>query len=232
MQAALAVPRNILFYLVFYGGTALFAAASSITLTVVPSRGARVVRGWAGFHRVCARWLLGIRLVVHGSPPTGPALIALKHQSFFEAIDLPLLLPHPVVFAKAALLRLPVWGGAARRYGMVSVERDQGAKALRAMISDAKALTRNGRPLAIFPEGTRVPVGARPPLQAGFAGLYKLIGLPVVPVAVDSGRLYNRTWKRPGTVTIAFGEPIPPGLPREEVEIRVHEAINTLNVGS
>jgi 1-acyl-sn-glycerol-3-phosphate acyltransferase len=74
-----------------------------------------------------------------------------------------------------------------------------------------------------------VPHGTRPPLRAGFAGLYKLLRLPVVPVAVDSGPVYQRLWKPRGTITIRFGEPIPPGLPREELEARVHAAINELN---
>jgi 1-acyl-sn-glycerol-3-phosphate acyltransferase len=71
--------------------------------------------------------------------------------------------------------------------------------------------------------------GTQPPLQAGFAGLYKLLGLPVIPVAVDSGPLYHRFIKRAGTVTYRFGEPVPPGLPRAEAEARVHAAINALN---
>jgi 1-acyl-sn-glycerol-3-phosphate acyltransferase len=81
----------------------------------------------------------------------------------------------------------------------------------------------------IFPEGTRVPHGSKPSLQAGFAGLYKLLGLPVVPIAVDSGLTYHRVIKRPGRITYKVGETIPAGLPREEVEARVHAAINALN---
>ena len=81
----------------------------------------------------------------------------------------------------------------------------------------------------IFPEGTRVPHGTRRPLQAGFAGLYKMLGVPVVPVAVDSGLPYHRAWKRRRPITYRFGEPIPPGLPRAEIEARVLQAINALN---
>src|SRR5690606_2059301 len=102
-------------------------------------------------------------------------------------------------------------------------------RALRTMVTEARAFAAAGRPLAIFPEGTRVPHGTRPPLQSGFAGLYKMLALPVVPVAVDSGPLYHRWLKRPGTVTLQFGEPIEPGLPRAEIEERVHAAINALN---
>jgi 1-acyl-sn-glycerol-3-phosphate acyltransferase len=147
----------------------------------------------------------------------------------FEAIDLPTLLPFPAVFAKVELLRLPLWGKAAGLYGLVPVERDQGAKALRAMVSAARTLSQQNRPLAIFPEGTRVRHGTRPALQAGFAGLYKMIGLPVVPVAVNTGPLLHGFWKRRGTVTYRFCETIPAGLPREEIEARVHAAINQLN---
>jgi 1-acyl-sn-glycerol-3-phosphate acyltransferase len=83
----------------------------------------------------------------------------------------------------------------------------------------------------IFPEGTRVAPGETPPLRAGFAGLYRALGLPVVPVAVDSGRLWGRgVVKRSGTVTFKVGETIPPGLQRDEAERRVHAAINALEL--
>ena len=97
------------------------------------------------------------------------------------------------------------------------------------MIRSAKAMIADGRPLVIFPEGTRVPHNERRELQAGFAGLYKMLGLSVVPVAVNSGPLYHRVLKRPGTITYRFGEPIPPGLARDEVERQVLDAINALN---
>ena len=83
----------------------------------------------------------------------------------------------------------------------------------------------------IFPEGTRVPPGETPPLRSGFAGLYRALGLPVVPVAVDSGKLWGRGLvKRSGTVRFVVGETIPPGLNRDEIEARVHAAINALEL--
>ena len=97
------------------------------------------------------------------------------------------------------------------------------------MLAEARQRVADGRPLVIFPEGTRVPHGTQPPLQAGFAGLYKMLGLPVIPVAVDSGPLYQRRWKRAGTIRYRYGTEIPPGLPREEIEARVYAAINALN---
>ena len=83
--------------------------------------------------------------------------------------------------------------------------------------------------LIVHAQPTRVPHGQQKQLGAGFAALYKLLGLPVVPVAVDSGPLYQRFWKRPGTITLHFGEAIEPSLPREEIEARTLAAINALN---
>lgn len=224
-----SVLRSLLFYPAFYGGTLLLVLALAVVMPL-SDRGMRfLVQCWTDWHRFCVNHILGIRVVVEGELPAGQVLVAMKHESFFEAIDMPHLLRWPSVFAKAELMRLPLWGRAAARYGLVAVERDQGARALRTMVSAARELSAAGRPLVIFPEGTRVPHGSEPPLQSGFAGLYKLLGLPVVPAAVDSGALYHRRWKRRGTITYRFGEVIPPGLPREEAEARVHAAMNALN---
>jgi 1-acyl-sn-glycerol-3-phosphate acyltransferase len=156
-------------------------------------------------------------------------LIAVKHEAFFEAIDTPRLFAFPAVFAKQELFRIPGWGHSALVYGLIPVAREDGAKTLRQMLATAKERVEAGRPLVIFPEGTRVAHGACPPLQAGFAGLYKLLRLPVVPIAVDSGATYHHVVKRPGRITYKIGEKIPAGLPREEIEARVHAAINALN---
>jgi len=225
----MTIARSLAFYVVFYAGSVFFVLGAVAAAAVAPPRVRYFPDSWARFHRGCLRVLVGIRVRETGSRPPGAALYAYKHESFFEAIDLPASLDHPVPFGKEELFAIPGWGPALRAYGSVSVARGEGAKALRAMLTDARRFIASGRPLAIFPEGTRVPHGTRPPLQSGFAGLYKLLGLPVVPVAVDSGLLYHRWWKRPGTITLHFGEPIESGLPREEIEARVHAAINLLN---
>ncbi len=225
----MTVLRSLLFYAVFYAATVFYVSASVLAAWFAPRHIRRFPDAWSRFHRVCMRVLLGITVRETGSRPVGTALYAIKHESFFEAIDLPNTLDYPVPFGKEELYRLPGFGRAAKAYGSVTVYRQAGAKALRSMLAEARTFIGTGRPLAIFPEGTRVAHCTRPPLQSGFAGIYKLLGLQVVPVAVDSGPLYHRWWKRPGTITLHFGEPIEPGLPREEIEARVHAAINVLN---
>jgi 1-acyl-sn-glycerol-3-phosphate acyltransferase len=169
---------------------------------------------------------------MEGDLPKGPVLVAAKHQSMFETIEMLLLLDEPAVVLKRELADLPGWGFVARRYGVIPVDRDGGAAALRRMLKAARDALAQGRPIVIFPEGTRVYPGEHPPLQPGFAGLYSALKLPVIPVALDSGRLWPRRGfvKRAGTVTFRFGEPIPAGLRRQEIEQRVHAAINSLEL--
>ena len=227
----MALLRNLLFYPIFYGVSALLVVASVLAVPIGRVALVRVVARWGDWHHWCVQNLLGIKIVQEGEIPDEPVLIAVKHESFFEAIDMPRLFSFPTVFAKRELFWIPGWGFSAKVYGLVPVARDGGAKSLRQMIATAKLRVAEGRPLVIFPEGTRVPHGKEPPLQSGFAGIYKLLGLPVVPVAVNSGPLYHHIIKQPGTITYRVGETIPAGLSRQEVETRVHRAINALNTG-
>lgn len=229
MKAMLNVLRSLCFYTAFYLGSVFIVIVAALAIPLGPKAVRPVPDFWAAFHNLCVRWLLGIRIRIEGDRPQGPVLYAFKHESHFDAIELPNIIAHPAVFAKEELFRIPFWGAAGHAYGLVPVYRDQGASALRRMLKGARQRVAEGRSLVIFPEGTRVPHGSAPPLRAGFAGIYKAVGLPVVPVAVDSGPLYHRRWKRPGTITYRFGQAIPPGLPRAEIEERVHSAINVLN---
>ena len=221
--------RALLFVAIFYPGTVLFITAGmSSGLFSTPAMLA-VVHGWARFHHWLAQHVLGIRTRVEGEIPPGPVLIAAKHQSMFETIEMVLIARTPVIVIKRELADMPLFGAMTRRYGVIPVDREAGAKALREMLAGAKAAVATGRPVIIYPEGTRVAPGTAPPLRAGFAGIYRALGLPVVPVAHDSGRLFGRGLdKRSGTARFVVGELIPPGLKRDEIEARVHAAINAL----
>lgn len=223
--------RSLAFALVFYGGTFLWVLAALCASLIGRGPLRSVVSGWGWFHRCCARLLLGQKVVVIGVLPDEPMLFIFKHESMFETIDLLCLFRYPMIAAKRELIDIPLWGRVARMYGMMIVEREAGGAAMRAMRKSAKVGLDEGRPICLFPEGTRVKHGERPPIRAGFAGLYVLLRIPVVPVAVDTGKVAPRNsfMKRSGTITYKVGEIIPPGLPREEAEARVHAAINTLN---
>ncbi len=227
----LAALRTIIFAVLFFVLSWPFIIVAFVASRTSPRLLLATAKQWSRFHLFCCRWLLGISIRIDGELSEQPALYAIKHESMFETIDMPRFFNHPTIIAKKQLFSIPLWGRAALAFGMIPIDREGGARALREMLSKARAAVEAGKPIIIFPEGTRVAHGSRPKLQSGFAGLYKMLKLPVIPIAVDSGRLSpmrNRFWQS-GTITYKIGEVIPAGLPREEIESRVHTAINALN---
>lgn len=223
--------RSLAFAVIFYAITPIYVAFGALMSFLSEQGMQRVVAGWGHAHRFLCRIILGQKVEMHGTLPKEPMLYVFKHESMFETIDLLCMFESPAVIAKQELLDIPGWGWIAKRHGMIGIERTAGAKALRHLQKEAKRAIAAGKPICFFPEGTRVPHGEAPPLRAGFAALYQILKLPVVPVAVNSGLVSPRRSfiKKPGIVRYVVGETIPPGLPRNEAEARVHKAINALN---
>ncbi|WP_260483048.1 lysophospholipid acyltransferase family protein [Sphingomicrobium flavum] len=226
----MAFLRSLLFALLFYPGT-LVICIMALVVAIFSKEGLRdVVHFWAQYHYWLVQNVLGIRFEWEGDLPDGPYLIAVKHEAMVEAVDTLRFANMPVVVMKRELTTMPFFGWVNRRYGVIGVDRKAGAAALRNMMKAAKKAVATQRPVIIFPEGTRIPHGEKPPLRPGFAGLYKMLGLPVVPIAHDGGKVWPKGFvKQSGTIRFKVGEIIAPGLPRQEVEARVHEAINALN---
>jgi 1-acyl-sn-glycerol-3-phosphate acyltransferase len=229
----MALLRSLLFAAIFYPATFLLVLGGLVASLFGRGPTLAVVLSWVELNHWLCRHVLGIRTRVIGAIPPGPHLIAVKHQSMYETLEMVRLSGLPVIVLKKELSDIPLFGLLTRRYGVIPVERTAGAKALRAMVEAGKEALKSGRSVIIYPEGTRVPPGESPPLRPGFAGLYRALGLAVVPVAVDSGRVWGRGMvKRSGVVTFAIGETIPAGLKRDEIEERVHRAINALELSA
>lgn len=227
----MTVLRSLLYAAIFYPGTFLFVLAGLFASLFGRRPTLTVVLGWVRFHRWLCEHLLGIHTRVEGAMPAGSYLIAVKHEAMYETTEMVRLSNLPVIVMKRELADIPLFGTLTRRYGVIPVERAAGAKALRNMVAAGKQAVASGRSVIIYPEGTRVRAGETPPLRSGFAGLYRALGLPVVPVAVNSGRLWGRGLVHDaGTITFKIGETIPAGLKRDEIEARVHAAINALEL--
>jgi 1-acyl-sn-glycerol-3-phosphate acyltransferase len=228
----MALVRSLLFAAIFYPATVIWVLAGIVATPFGRRPTLAVVLSWVELHHSLTEHVLGIRSLVDGILPRGAYLFAVKHQSMYETIEMVRLTHLPVIVMKQELADIPLFGFLTRQYGVIPVERSAGAKALREMVAAGKEAIAAGRPVAIYPEGTRVRVGKMPELKSGFAAMYRALGLPVVPVAVDSGRLWGRGLvHQAGTVTFKVGDTIPPGLKRAEVEERVHAAINALELG-
>jgi len=161
--------------------------------------------------------------------PKGPVIIAAKHQSSWETLAFTLLFDDIAIVLKRELLFIPVVGWAMARAGNIAVARGEGASALRGLLRQAKSVIAQRRSIVIFPEGTRVAPGDQKPYQIGTAALYRQLGVPVVPVALNSGLFWGRRKfvKRPGVITLEILPPIAPGLDRETFMATLRERIET-----
>jgi 1-acyl-sn-glycerol-3-phosphate acyltransferase len=221
--------RSLLFNGFFYGWTALCVVVG-LPLLLGPRRGIYYLgRAWAHPILAALALLCGLRHEVRGREnlPAGAVLIAAKHQSAWDTIIFSILLWDHSFVLKRELLWVPLFGLYLARAGLIAVDRQGGARALKQMVAAARRVAALGRPIVIFPEGTRVAPDQHRPYQPGVAALYGQLGLPVVPVALNSGLFWRRRsfLKRPGTITLEFLPPIAPGLPRKIFLARLEEAI-------
>jgi 1-acyl-sn-glycerol-3-phosphate acyltransferase len=162
------------------------------------------------------RHILGLHYRVIGAencPAHGAFIVAAKHQSTFETMKLHLILNDPAIVLKKELLRIPIWGRYLKQTGMIPIDRGAGRNAVDKMLSASLAAKAEGRPIVIFPQGTRVPAGEQRRYKPGVVALYRDLDLPIVPLALNSGVFWpKKGLKHGGTVTFSFLPPIEPGL--------------------
>ena len=221
--------RSLALNVALYGWTAFLCFALLGTL-VLPRRGmTSVVRMWLAQLAWIERHIGGItcRVIGRDYVPAAACIIAAKHQSVWETFKLHLLFGDPAIVLKEELLDIPLWGWYVRRAGMIPIDRGGHAHALVRMMEAAHKAADAGRKIVIFPQGTRVAPGEKWPYKSGVAALYQELNLPVVPMALNSGLLWpkNSFIKKPGVITVEFLPPIPPGLPRDEMMMRLKEQL-------
>jgi 1-acyl-sn-glycerol-3-phosphate acyltransferase len=228
--------RSVVFNLVFVAWTVVIGAIA-LPLLLAPRKTAmRFGKFWSQSVLRLLRVIVGLdhRVVGLDRVPMNGCIVAMKHQSAWDAVAMPLLLDDPAPVVKRELLMVPVYGWYAARAGSIGIDRKAGGAALRRMLAAAHRVMAEGRPIVIFPQGTRVAPGTSLPYQPGVFALYQALSLPLVPAAVNSGMFWGRRrfLKSPGCITIEFLEPIPPGWPRrrlmEELEQRIETATAAL----
>ncbi len=223
--------RSLVFYVAFYGATALFLILGSPLLLGPRSAAMAGLRAHARTLLFLQRIICGTRMRVRGAErlPPGPVIVAAKHQAAWDTFALVPLFRDPALVMKNELMSIPLYGWFSRKFGMIPVQREARASALRAMLKAARERAADGREIVIFPEGTRRPPGAPPRYLPGVVMLYEALELPCVPVALNSGLFWPRhsILRYPGTITVEFLDPIPPGLDRTTFASLLQERIET-----
>jgi 1-acyl-sn-glycerol-3-phosphate acyltransferase len=216
----LAPLRLILFQIFFWAWSALINIAWLPSLLMPRWVVAYGMEIWARVAFQGLKYIVGLDYEVRGreNVPAGPVIFAAKHLSMWETIAQHIVLKDPATVMKSELLSIPFYGWYARKCEMIIVDREGHASALRNMLKSTKDCLAAGRPVVIFPEGTRKLPGDAPDYKPGVAALYSAAGVPCVPVALNSGLFWSRKGikPKPGKIILEFLPPIPPGLKRQE----------------
>jgi 1-acyl-sn-glycerol-3-phosphate acyltransferase len=224
--------RSAVFNVMFFGISLVMTLLATAVRVVAPARVLDVAILWGRCLVAAARLICGIRLDVRGLEhiPPGAALIASRHQSAFDTFVWLTLLPRCCYVFKRELRRIPLFGKSIRAAGMIEIDRTGGGAAIRVLLVEAERAVREGRQIVIFPEGTRREPGSAVVLQSGIAALASRTGLPVIPVSTDSGWCWGRRAfrKRPGTIRIVIGRPIPAQTERRALMRALEEGLSAI----
>jgi len=226
--------RSALFYLLFLGQTVILAIVVG-TIAIVARRRVelnwRIGQYWGESNKALLRWIVGIRTEVAGSEniPPGGCILAAKHQSDWDIFAILPYTVRPAFIAKKELMNIPFFGWAAASLDTITIDRSRGGQAIPAMMEDARGAIARGCRIVIFPEGTRRAPLAEPDYKWGLARMYVELGVPVVPVALNSGLFWGRNslilW--PGTARAEFLPAIEPGLTLEQFQSQLVQTIET-----
>lgn len=225
--------RSLLFNTLFYINLALWVVFGAMPALLLPRRVLMVVAAnWAHSALWLQRVVAGTSYEITGREniPPGGLIVAAKHQSFWETFAMLTLFGNPVFILKRELTWIPFFGWCLQKLRMIPVDRKAKGRALNEVTRRAKeALREDGRQLLIFPEGTRRPPGSPPDYKSGVAHLYADLGVPCVPVALNSGLYWPRRkfLRRPGTIRVTILPAIAPGMPKAQFNALMREQIET-----
>jgi 1-acyl-sn-glycerol-3-phosphate acyltransferase len=228
------VLRSLLFNVLFYANLSIWLVFIALPSLLLPKRALLAVAvAWAHSSLWLMKVVAGTDYEVTGReniPATGGMIVAAKHQSFWETFVLVTIFRDPVFILKRELTWIPLFGWCLLKLRMIPVDRGGKARALAQVTRRAKTELRDrGRQLLIFPEGTRRPPGAPPSYKFGVAHIYGELGLPCVPVGLNSGLYWPRRkfLRRPGTIRLEILPPIAAGLDKAEFHALLQERIET-----
>ncbi len=145
---------------------------------------------WA-MQRWCKSSVHGLHIEVdvdglENVPQDSAFVYCTNHQSIVDIIVLGSVLTGDYKWAaKRSLLKIPFLGWHLRLAGHVPVDRGSGTRVAAQVIERFTEVLKGGKPLLVFPEGTRTETGAMKPFKNG--GFYAAVraGVPVVPVALE-----------------------------------------------
>jgi len=226
--------RSLIFNFAFVIWTLVVSIILSPLLLTNPKTIGIVGRVWARGSIALLSFICNLKPEIRGieNLPQMPYIIASKHQSDLETILFHTVLPKPVYVLKKELLAIPIFGYYLKKMGMIAIDRNGQMNALKTMLKEAERTVSTGRPVIIFPEGTRTNPGMQVKYHPGITALYNQGKYNIVPVALNTGVFWqkNSFVKKPGTYIIEFLPAIKPGLSKDEFIKNLYEQIEPKSI--
>ena len=198
--------KSLTFYILFYFGTITFFVLFSPVRFFDRTFVVKLTGFWTSSVIKLANLILGINYEIKGHeniPKNAPFVIASNHQSAWETFFFGAIFPGSVFILKNELKKIPIFAQYFKKLGFIFVKRDKAFDSLKVVLKSIKKINKR-RVFIIFPEGTRLLPGEKIKLNSGVFAIHKFIGLPIVPVSLDSGRFWkNKKFiKKSGTISV------------------------------
>ena len=229
--------RSIIFNILFYIHTTIVCTLFIPAFFVPRGASVWVTHLWVGGVKILEKYILGLTFEVRGAqylPTNNKYIVAAKHQSAYETLKLHHLFGDPTIVLKKELLSIPLFGNFLKKLDVIAIDRSNKETSISSIIDGARRMGENGRPIVIFPQGTRVAYNKSKPYKGGIAKMYQATDLPIIPLALNSGLFWpkNSFIKQPGKVIFEFLPPIESGLPDKKIvkalEDRIEDKTNQL----
>ena len=227
----MAFLRSLIYEIYFALSILVVGSIGAIAVLFDRKYALNVVNIWSRAELWGLKYIQGITIEVRGieNLRDGKVMVAGKHLSTLDTVAPFTMMNTPAFVFKKELFKVPIFGWYLKVSGMIAIDRDGGMAALKGMVAESKVRIEENRPILIFPEGTRQQIGAEPDYKPGVAAIYGMLGVPCVPLALNTGCYWKNKGmvKRPGKVVFEFLEPIEPGLKRQEFMEKLQTAIES-----
>ena len=231
--------RKFLFLFFFFFGI-IFISIIFLPSLLLPSKivlfGGKIMGYWSSF---CLNIFLSTKIIIKGKENIIKGekfFIASSHQSMFETFYLQTIFNSPIFILKNELLQIPIFGWYLKKIGSISVNRNKITKDNLGFIEKIKnSIENSNRPILIFPQATRVPPDVKIPFKKGVGRIYKELGIKCQPVAINSGRVWqkNNVLTLNKSITISILNAIDPGIESNNfvniIEKNIYSELDIIN---
>ena len=198
--------------------------------------GGKMMGYWSA---ICLRIFLSTKIIIKGKEnliKDEDFFIAASHQSMFETFFLQTIFNSPIFILKKELLKIPLFGLYLKKIGSISIHRDKTTKEnLKFFDKIKQSISKNNRPLIIFPQGTRSLPDERLPFKKGAGRIYEELKIKCQPVAINSGNVWPKNGKMSSNkyITISILQPIDYGMDKDsfikKLQNNIYSELDNLN---